>query len=212
MIFGVVDFLVAMTRDRAVSGDVVGMGTEGATADLKHGDVVEVAITGIGTLRNPVVEAAQIRQTAVGQLLGRRSHVVSQIPRDLYRDGMPVGRRRLAIKPERRIPRAVATFDQPTPAWNEAVHQPDRLAEGAREVDDGGINRNDQVEVLDQRRGVGKVDHFTHEIHEREMLRCVRAFFLEAEEIHAGHLKQRRQQSRGMERRRPIARSAGSSL
>jgi 2-keto-4-pentenoate hydratase/2-oxohepta-3-ene-1,7-dioic acid hydratase in catechol pathway len=36
-------------------GDVVWMGTEGAAENLKHGDTVEVEITGIGTLRNPVV-------------------------------------------------------------------------------------------------------------------------------------------------------------
>lgn len=56
MIFGVVDYLVAMTRYITLHpGDMVWMGTEGATADMKHGDVCEVEITGIGTLRNPVV-------------------------------------------------------------------------------------------------------------------------------------------------------------
>ncbi len=56
MIFGVVDFLVAMTRYLTlVPGDMVWMGTEGATENMKHGDVCEVEIVGIGTLRNPVV-------------------------------------------------------------------------------------------------------------------------------------------------------------
>jgi 2-keto-4-pentenoate hydratase/2-oxohepta-3-ene-1,7-dioic acid hydratase in catechol pathway len=56
MVFGVVDFLVAMTRYLTLyPGDVVWMGTEGATADMKHGDVVEIEINQIGTLRNPVV-------------------------------------------------------------------------------------------------------------------------------------------------------------
>jgi 2-keto-4-pentenoate hydratase/2-oxohepta-3-ene-1,7-dioic acid hydratase in catechol pathway len=56
MVFGVADFLVAMTRYLTLHpGDVVWMGTEGATADMKHGDVVEIEISGIGTLRNPVV-------------------------------------------------------------------------------------------------------------------------------------------------------------
>ena len=36
-------------------GDVVWMGTEGAPANLKHGDVCEIEITGIGTLRNKFV-------------------------------------------------------------------------------------------------------------------------------------------------------------
>jgi 2-keto-4-pentenoate hydratase/2-oxohepta-3-ene-1,7-dioic acid hydratase in catechol pathway len=58
MIFGVVDFLVAMTKYLTLHpGDMVWMGTEGATADMKHGDVCEIEITGIGTLRNPVVRA-----------------------------------------------------------------------------------------------------------------------------------------------------------
>ena len=36
-------------------GDVVWMGTEGAPENVKHGDTVEIEITGIGTLSNPVV-------------------------------------------------------------------------------------------------------------------------------------------------------------
>jgi len=56
MIFGVVDYLVAMTTCLTLyPGDVVWMGTEGATANMKHGDRIEVEISGIGTLSNPVV-------------------------------------------------------------------------------------------------------------------------------------------------------------
>jgi 2-keto-4-pentenoate hydratase/2-oxohepta-3-ene-1,7-dioic acid hydratase in catechol pathway len=56
MVFGVVDFLVAMTRYLTLyPGDVLWMGTEGATENMKHGDVCEVEISSIGTLRNPVV-------------------------------------------------------------------------------------------------------------------------------------------------------------
>jgi 2-keto-4-pentenoate hydratase/2-oxohepta-3-ene-1,7-dioic acid hydratase in catechol pathway len=36
-------------------GDVLWMGTEGADGDMVPGDVIEVEISGIGTLRNPVV-------------------------------------------------------------------------------------------------------------------------------------------------------------
>ena len=36
-------------------GDIIWMGTEGATEDMKPGDVVEIEIGGIGTLRNYVV-------------------------------------------------------------------------------------------------------------------------------------------------------------
>jgi 2-keto-4-pentenoate hydratase/2-oxohepta-3-ene-1,7-dioic acid hydratase in catechol pathway len=56
MIFGVVDFLVAMTRHLTLyPGDVIWMGTEGATADMKHGDMVEIDINQIGILRNSVI-------------------------------------------------------------------------------------------------------------------------------------------------------------
>ena len=36
-------------------GDVVWMGTEGAPENIKHGDAVDIEITGIGTLSNRVV-------------------------------------------------------------------------------------------------------------------------------------------------------------
>ena len=56
MIFGVVDYLVNMTSCLTLyPGDVVWMGTEGATANMKHGDRIEVEISGIGVLSNPVV-------------------------------------------------------------------------------------------------------------------------------------------------------------
>jgi 2-keto-4-pentenoate hydratase/2-oxohepta-3-ene-1,7-dioic acid hydratase in catechol pathway len=56
MIHGVVDYLVAMTTCLTLyPGDMMWMGTEGATANMKHGDTVEIEISGIGTLRNPVI-------------------------------------------------------------------------------------------------------------------------------------------------------------
>jgi 2-keto-4-pentenoate hydratase/2-oxohepta-3-ene-1,7-dioic acid hydratase in catechol pathway len=55
-----VDFLVAMSKYLTLyPGDVVWMGTEGATADMKHGDTCEIEIAGIGTLRNPVLREGQ---------------------------------------------------------------------------------------------------------------------------------------------------------
>jgi len=59
MLFGVVDYLVAITRYVTLfPGDVLWMGTEGAAENMRHGDVCEIEITGIGTLSNPVVRAA----------------------------------------------------------------------------------------------------------------------------------------------------------
>jgi len=40
-------------------GDVVWMGTAGAPENIKHGDTVEIEITGIGTLSNPVMREQQ---------------------------------------------------------------------------------------------------------------------------------------------------------
>ena len=37
--------------------DVIWMGTDGVPRNLKDGDVVEVEITGIGTLSNPIAKA-----------------------------------------------------------------------------------------------------------------------------------------------------------
>jgi 2-keto-4-pentenoate hydratase/2-oxohepta-3-ene-1,7-dioic acid hydratase in catechol pathway len=55
MLFGVVDFLVTMSRYCTLyPGDVLWMGTEGAAENIKHGDVCEISISGIGTLRNPI--------------------------------------------------------------------------------------------------------------------------------------------------------------
>src|SRR5690349_20662666 len=58
MIHGVAKFISRMSQYLTLyPGDVVSMGTEGAPANLKHGDVCEIEITGIGILRNPLVRA-----------------------------------------------------------------------------------------------------------------------------------------------------------
>ncbi len=56
MIFGVRTFISRMSQYLTLyPGDVVWMGTEGVGPNLDHGDTVEIEITGIGTLSNPVV-------------------------------------------------------------------------------------------------------------------------------------------------------------
>ena len=56
MLFGISTFISAMTRYLTLHpGDVIWMGTDGKSPDLKPGDVVEVEISGIGCLRNPFV-------------------------------------------------------------------------------------------------------------------------------------------------------------
>jgi 2-keto-4-pentenoate hydratase/2-oxohepta-3-ene-1,7-dioic acid hydratase in catechol pathway len=55
-IFGVRTFISRMSRYLTLyPGDVLWMGTDGATENMKDGDMVEVEIPGIGVLRNPVV-------------------------------------------------------------------------------------------------------------------------------------------------------------
>ncbi len=57
MIFGVATYISTMSRYLTLyPGDVIWMGTDGPTHNIKAGDVVEVEISGIGTLRNPVIK------------------------------------------------------------------------------------------------------------------------------------------------------------
>jgi 2-keto-4-pentenoate hydratase/2-oxohepta-3-ene-1,7-dioic acid hydratase in catechol pathway len=56
MLFGVETYIAAMTKYLTlVPGDIIWMGTEGATENMKAGDVCEVEISGIGVLSNPLV-------------------------------------------------------------------------------------------------------------------------------------------------------------
>ena len=56
MIFGVANTLATITRYLTlVPGDIVWMGTDDPTRDMVPGDTVEVEITGLGVLRNPIV-------------------------------------------------------------------------------------------------------------------------------------------------------------
>ncbi len=60
MLFGIARYISTMTRYLTLHpGDVIWMGTDGASPDLKPGDIVEIDITGIGTLRNPFVAEAE---------------------------------------------------------------------------------------------------------------------------------------------------------
>lgn len=55
-IFGVRQFISRMSQYLTLyPGDVLWMGTDGATENMKDGDVVEIEIPGIGVLRNPIV-------------------------------------------------------------------------------------------------------------------------------------------------------------
>lgn len=56
MLFGVERYISTITRYITLyPGDVIWMGTDGSSPNLKAGDVVDVEITGIGVLSNPFV-------------------------------------------------------------------------------------------------------------------------------------------------------------
>ena len=56
MVFGVARFISEITKYVTMHpGDVLWMGAEAPTLDMRHGDVVEVEVGNIGMLRNAVV-------------------------------------------------------------------------------------------------------------------------------------------------------------
>jgi 2-keto-4-pentenoate hydratase/2-oxohepta-3-ene-1,7-dioic acid hydratase in catechol pathway len=55
-IFGVATYISRMSQYMTLHpGDVLWMGTEGKTENMKDGDIVEIEISDIGVLRNPVI-------------------------------------------------------------------------------------------------------------------------------------------------------------
>jgi 2-keto-4-pentenoate hydratase/2-oxohepta-3-ene-1,7-dioic acid hydratase in catechol pathway len=60
MLFGVDRFISTMSRYLTLyPGDIIWMGTDGHSPDLQHGDVVDVTLTGLGTLTNRFVREGQ---------------------------------------------------------------------------------------------------------------------------------------------------------
>jgi 2-keto-4-pentenoate hydratase/2-oxohepta-3-ene-1,7-dioic acid hydratase in catechol pathway len=56
MLFGIPQFIAEMSKYFTLwPGDVIWMGTDGQSPNIKAGDVVEIEITGVGTLRNRFV-------------------------------------------------------------------------------------------------------------------------------------------------------------
>ena len=56
MIFDAPTFISEVSKYNTIyPGDIMWLGTDGIPENIKHGDVVEVEISNIGTLRNPVV-------------------------------------------------------------------------------------------------------------------------------------------------------------
>jgi 2-keto-4-pentenoate hydratase/2-oxohepta-3-ene-1,7-dioic acid hydratase in catechol pathway len=56
MIFSAATFISEVSKYNTIyPGDVMWLGTDGVPENIKHGDVVEIDISGVGVLRNPVV-------------------------------------------------------------------------------------------------------------------------------------------------------------
>jgi hypothetical protein len=72
MVFGIQQFIAEMTKYfTLLPGDVIWMGTDGSSPDLKAGDVVEVDITGIlGGIPSDVEHLVHMKETAE-KLFGR---------------------------------------------------------------------------------------------------------------------------------------------
>jgi len=61
MLFGIEEFVSTMSRYLTLyPGDILWMGTDGVSPDLQHGDVVDVSLTGLGTLRNRFIKEKAI--------------------------------------------------------------------------------------------------------------------------------------------------------
>ena len=58
MIFGVEKYISEITKYLTLHpGDVIWMGTDGTSKNMKDGDICEIEISGVGTLSNPVTRA-----------------------------------------------------------------------------------------------------------------------------------------------------------
>ncbi len=58
MIFGVEEYISEITKYLTLHpGDVIWMGTDGTSKNMKDGDTCEIEISGVGTLSNPVTRA-----------------------------------------------------------------------------------------------------------------------------------------------------------
>src|ERR1700722_999504 len=70
---------------------------------------------------------------------------------------VPVTERRLAKQPCARIPRTVVALEEPAPAGVEPIEDPDWPSHRAREVRRRRVDRNDQIEIRDQRGRIDKI-------------------------------------------------------
>ena len=57
MIFGISEYIINITKYITLyPGDVIWMGTDEVPSNIKNGDIVDIEISGIGILSNPVIK------------------------------------------------------------------------------------------------------------------------------------------------------------
>ena len=81
---------------------------------------------------------------------------------------VPIARPRLMKQPCGGIPGRVRANQQPPPARIETIEHPHRLAQRAGQMRDSGVDRDHQVQRLDQRRGIGKVLQILRPVSDRQ--------------------------------------------
>src|SRR5689334_21611336 len=90
---------------------------------------------------------------AVNSDMERRTESAAQLGADRSNDRVPIPGRRLTEKAHRGIPRGGRTIQAPAPVGDLGDQVPDALAERGGEVGEGGIDRDDEVELRDVRGG-----------------------------------------------------------
>src|SRR5262249_850666 len=78
------------------------------------------------------------------------------VPDQFYR-AVPIARRRLPEEAQGRIPRAVGAFDQPSPVRHERQENPTRPAQSSRKMRYRSIDRDNQIQIEQSCRRLGKV-------------------------------------------------------
>ena len=57
MIYGISEYIINITKYITLyPGDIIWMGTDEVPSNIKNGDVVDIEISGIGILSNPVIK------------------------------------------------------------------------------------------------------------------------------------------------------------
>src|SRR6185437_1287298 len=141
--------------------------------------------------------SSAVRSMRIFGRLRRAMDIILQCRGDAADHRIPAARFVLPELPHTRIPRTVITVEQPAPARVVSIEQPQRLPKRAGKVRDRRIDRNDEVEIVDQRRGVGKVVKVAAPVDDAMAQRAAPQLrdrvlaFLQAHELAFGYVEQR---------------------